>query len=106
MTNPSKRRLIELGYVKNLEDAWQKARAKNPKYRLLEGQAREAFKAKFPRHNGRPVVFGGSEWQDLIGERRVAYLGRLGFGRRWDSCFYWSGYYFSGRWLWAVVEED
>ena len=98
-------KLIELGSVKNLEDARQKARAKNPKYRLLEGQAREPFKAKYPRHNGRPIVFGGSVWQDPHRFRNVACLGGLRSGR-WRSNFDWSGDDFVGRWLWPVVEQD
>ena len=98
-------KLIKLGYVRNLEEARVQARAKNPKYRLLEGQAREPFKAKFPRHDGRPVVFGGSEWQNPSMRRRVAYLDTL-HGGRWDSRFDWAGPGFDDAWLWPVVEQD
>lgn len=98
-------RLVELGYVANLEAARIAAKAKNPKYRLLEGQARESFKAAFPRHNGRPIVFGGNEWQDPDGDRHVACLSRLDDGG-WNSRFARSDGDFLGRWLWAVVEQD
>ena len=98
-------KLIALGYVRNLDEAKAAAKLKNPKYQLLEGQAREAFKAKYPRHNGRPVVFGGSEWQDPNRDRRVAYLGYL-HGGEWSSDFDWSERDFGGDWLWAVVEQD
>jgi len=94
-------KLVGLGYVSNLEDARQKAAAKG--FRLLEGQGREPFKAAFPRHKGRPVVFGGNEWRHPHRDRRVAVLGSLG-GGSWDSSFGWSGNDFNGVYLWAVVE--
>lgn len=98
-------KLISLGYVRGLEEAKQAAKAKNPKYRLLEGQAREPFKALYPRHNSRPVVFGGSEWQGPSGDRSVAGLGGL-YGGEWGSSFRWSERAFGDCWLWAVVEQD
>ena len=40
-------KLIRLGYVENLIVAKIAARAENPKFRLLEGQALEPFRMKF-----------------------------------------------------------
>jgi hypothetical protein len=95
-------KLVVLGYIANLEAARVAAKAKG--YRLLEGQAREPFKQKFPRHNGRPVVFGGNEWQGPVGVRHVACLDDLHSGE-WNSNFNWSDNDFNDNWLWAVVEQ-
>jgi hypothetical protein len=96
-------KLIELGYVANLEAARMAAKAKG--YCLLEGQGREPLKQKFPRHNGRPIVLGGNEWQSPSRRRDVTCLSNLGAGF-WRSDFYWSDRGFDDFWLWAVVEQD
>lgn len=95
-------KLVLLGYVRNLEEAREKADKIG--YRLLEGQAREPFKKKYPEPDGKgPVIFGGSEWQRPSGDASVAYL--HGFRGRWDSRFGWSGCGFSEDWRWAVVSK-
>lgn len=96
-------KLVRLGYVHNLKDAEEKADALG--WRLLEGQAREAMKAKYPASNvGGTILFGGSEWQDSFGGARVASLCRHRAG--WDSDFHRSGYGFNVRLRWAVVEKN
>ena len=93
-------KLVRLGYVRNLREAREKANKLG--YRLVDGQAREPFKTKFPKPDGKgPVVFGGSEWRDPFGGPRVACL--YDFGRGWGSGFHWSGGEFGGRWRWLVV---
>ena len=96
-------KLVGLGYVANLEAARIAAKVKG--YRLLEGQAREPFKVKFPRHNGRPIVFGGNEWQNPYSHRSVTYLRHVG-RRSWNASFSWSDSGFIVSWLWAVVSQD
>ncbi len=97
-------KLVSLGSVRNLDEAKKAAGRLNPKFRLLEGQAREPFKEKYPRHNGRPIVFGGSQWQDPDDSRNVAYLGTLSVGE-WHSRFGWSDGDFHDDRLWPVVEQ-
>lgn len=93
-------KLVRLGCVRGLEEA--KKKADEMGYRLVEGLARESFKAKFPRPDGKgSVAFGGSEWESPRGSAGVAYLG--GFGDEWSSSFYWSTYGFDGNWRWLVV---
>lgn len=95
-------KIVRLGYVRNLEEARKKADKLG--FRLVEGQAREPFKARFPKpDDGKgPVVFGGSEWRRPHGHAGVAYL--RGFRDGWGSGFYWSGRDFLGdRYRWLVV---
>lgn len=93
-------KLTCFGYVRNLEEARKKA--ENMGCRLAEGQARESFKARFPKPEGKgSVVFGGSRWRSPDGDARVACLSDLGGG--WDSNFRWSDYDFSDDWRWLVV---
>jgi hypothetical protein len=95
-------KLVRLGYVRNLKDARKKADKMD--YRLIEGQAREPFKAKFPKPDGKgPVIFGGSGWRSPSGLSRVAYL--RDFEDEWDSDFDWSDYDFSDVWRWLVVSK-
>lgn len=96
-------KLIELGYVAYLEAARKAAKQKG--YRLVEGQARQPFKAKFPWHGGRSIVFGGNEWQDPKGCRRVACLSYLASGP-WYSDFDWSDprRNFDSFYRWAVEQ--
>ena len=51
-------KLIALGYVRNLDEAKAAAKLKNPKYQLLEGQAREAFSAICTAASGAPTSTG------------------------------------------------
>ena len=91
---------IRLGRVKNLEEAREKADKMG--YRVLEGQAREPFKKKYPKPDGKgPIVFGGSEWQGPDGRPSAAYLG--GFGGELGSRFGWSEDDFGGHDRWPVV---
>lgn len=95
-------KLVSLGYVRNLEEA--KEKADNMGYRLLEGQARAPFKKKYPKPDGRgPIVFGASEWQDPYGLAFVACVDGVGGG--WHSLFYWSGFGFRAGCRWAVVSK-
>ncbi len=95
-------KLVHLGYVRNLKEAEKKADEFG--YRLVEGQAREPFKARFPKPDGKGfVVFGGSQWQDPNGDARVAYL--RDFKGEWDSYFHWSVSGFLGHWRWLVVGQ-
>ena len=95
-------KLIRLGFVKGLKEARQKADQLG--FRLLEGQARESFKAKYPVPDGKgPVVFGGSVWQSPHGDARVACLYEC--GGVWNSHFYWSDYGWDGDYRWAVVSK-
>lgn len=100
----TKVKLIELGEISNLEEA--RVKAKNLNYRLLEGQAIESFKQKFPEHNNRTIVFGGNEWQDDVRYLRVAYLNCWDRGGTWSPFFYFSGRGFRELCLWLVVEQD
>ena len=92
-------KLVRLGYVRNLAEA--RKRAGEMGYRLVEGQARESFKARFPKPDGKgPIVFGGSEWRHPRGSPRVACLDAL--RDKWYSDFDWSGDGFFDRWRWLV----
>ena len=94
--------LVHLGYVRNLDEAREKAEKMG--YRLVEGQAREPFKAKFPKPDGGgPVVFGGSEWRDPGRCPSVAYLCDL--EGEWHSGFTWSNICFPFDWRWLVVDK-
>lgn len=92
-------KLIYLGYVCNLDEA--KKRADEMGYRLIEGQAREPFKVRFPKPDGRGMVFGGSRWQGPDGDANATCL--LGFEGAWYSSFRWSGGGFDDDWRWLVV---
>lgn len=93
-------KLVRLGPVRNLKEAEEKADAMG--CRLVEGQAREPFKAKFPKPDGKgPILFGGSQWQYPFGNAYVAFL--YGLGGEWFSLFFWADRGFSGRWRWPVV---
>ncbi len=95
-------KLVRLGYCKNLEEAKQKADARG--YRLLEGQARESFKKRFPKPDDNDhVVFGGSLCQSPGGGAGVACLDRVGGG--WGSGFVWTGGGWDDDWCWAVVRK-
>lgn len=96
-------KLVRLGYVRNLDEAKRKAKAID--CRLLEGQAREPFKAKFQKPDGKgPIVFGASEWQSPSGHAHVTSL--FDFEGEWDSGFYWSGIDFYGYYRWLVVGKQ
>jgi hypothetical protein len=77
-------KLVRLGYIRNLKDAEQ--RADGLDFRLLEGQAREPFKAQYPTYDGKgSIIFGGSRWQRPVG---YAYVTRLqGLKGVWFSYF-------------------
>jgi hypothetical protein len=93
-------KLTRLGYARNLREAEEKADKLG--YRLVEGQAREPFKAKFPKPDGKgSVIFGGSEWQDPDGGADVAYLNV--FEDEWHSHFLWSGSDFDDDCRWLIV---
>lgn len=95
-------KLVRLGYVRNLEEARESAGKLG--CQLVDGQAGEPFKARFPNSDSNgPIIFGGSEWQDLIGSAKVAYLD--GFWGKWRSCFYWSNGDFINYWRWLVVDK-
>lgn len=92
-------KLVRLDYVRNLAEARKKADEMG--YRLVEGQAREPFKAKFPKPDGKgPIIFGGSEWRPPDGYPHVSCL--LDFKDEWDSHFSWSGGGFRDFWRWLV----
>ena len=93
-------KLVRLGYVRNLKEAEDKAAKMG--CRLVQGQARESFKTKFPKAEGNGlVVFGGSEWRHPDGAARVACLGD--FEDEWHSDFDWSADDFLGGCRWLVV---
>lgn len=94
-------KLIHLGYVGNLAEA--RECADKIGYRLLEGQAREPFKKKYPKPDRSPVIFGGSGWQRLGGRAIAACL--RAFGIEWDSDFHWSGHGFFENCRWAAVSK-
>lgn len=95
-------KLIRLGYVRNLEEAREKADKMG--HRPLEGQAREPFKKKYPKPDGKgPVVFGGSGWQGPDGDANVACL--HDFKDEWYSSFFWSEDGFSEDYRWPVVSK-
>lgn len=65
---------------------------------LAEGQWREAFKAKFPKHDGNgPIGFAGSEWVRPRGG--VLFPCVVDDG---DSFFSWVGLDFLVGWRWLV----
>lgn len=102
-------KLIRLGRVDNLGKAKDAVKKEDRRYRLLEGQAREAFKAKFPWHlhfNQVPVILGGSEWQDPNRCHRVATLENDPASNFWVLGFASSDLAFGEKWLWAVVDES
>lgn len=85
-------KLVRAGGV-NLAAA--KAKLPNP---MAEGQWREAFKAKYPQHDGKgPVGFGGSEWVNPRGFARFPFVSDDG-----SSKFGWAGFSLSGDWRWLV----
>ncbi|MBI3952526.1 MAG: hypothetical protein HY336_01055 [Candidatus Doudnabacteria bacterium] len=98
-------KLVELGDQLNLKAARNAAKTKEPKCVMAPGQAREAFMAKYPRHNNRLIVLGGNEWQDFGRGRRVACLGDWSSGSAWSLVFGFSGSVFSGVCLWLVLEQ-
>ena len=95
-------KLVRLGYCHNLTEAREKADKMD--YRLLEGQAREPFKKKYSKPDGKSsVIFGGSEWRFPRGDAgatcRYVLMGE------WRSSFRWSEDDFGGGWRWAVVSK-
>ncbi len=95
-------KLVRLGHVRNLDEARDEANKMG--YRLLEGQAQEPFKKKFPKPKGKgPVVFGGSEWQSPHGGPHVIYLHDVWV--EWFSYFHWSERGFRERYRWVVVNK-
>lgn len=95
-------KLVGLGYVRNLEEA--RKRADELGYRCVEGQAREPFKAKFPKPDGKGVItFGTSEWKNPSGNPSVACLSD--FEGEWYPYFHESGDCFYGNRRWLVVEK-
>lgn len=93
-------KLVRLGHIRNTDEAQKKVNKMG--CRLIEGQAREAFKAKFPRPDGNGyIVFGGSEWQSPDGYACVTYLHDFQDG--WRSRFRWRARVFRRAWRWLVV---
>lgn len=90
---------LNLGYCRNLADAEAKAVAKG--YELADGRFRVAYQKKFHKPTRSiAAVFGGSGWQNPVGNRHcVPYLGVS--GERWYSCLYWSvnGFPEDCRWV-------
>ena len=95
-------KLVRLGYVPNLAEPRDKVDKMG--YRLVEGQARESFRAKFPKPDGKgSIAFGGSEWRASDGPPRVPCL--IVFGDKWGSSFFWSNLDFNDHWRWLVVDK-
>lgn len=94
-------KLVRLGCVRNLKEAREKADKLG--LRLLEGQARESFKAKYPVPDGKSaIVFGGSEWRGPDGGALITCLYKIG---DWYSYFHWSGSIGEESCRWAVVKK-
>lgn len=96
-------RLAHLGCCENVQDAVHRAEQQYGNVLLAPGCARQAFMAKYPRHSGHPVVMGGSVWQDITGDRRVASLGGYRDGQ-WSPSFAWSSKRFNDSYLWLIME--
>lgn len=101
--NTYRAKLVRFGRVHNLAEARDKA--KKIGCRLCEGQAREPFKNKFPKSDGkgRRIAFGGSEWEFLFGKALIAFLD--GVEVEWSSDFRSSDDAFSESWRWVVVDN-
>ena len=95
-------KLVYLGYVRNFEEARKKAYEMG--YRLVEGQAREPFKFRFPKPDGKgPINFGGSEWRAPFGQAGMAFL--RSFRGEWVPTFLFPNTRFSATWRWIVVDK-
>jgi hypothetical protein len=98
-------KLIEVGDVADSDQAAKVAKKEHPTWVLAPGQARDAFADKFPRNEGRPIVFGGNQWQDEDRRRRVACLHSLN-GGSWSREFDGPGdYRIVALCLWLVIKE-
>lgn len=96
-------KLVRPGYVRNLDELNQKG---GLGYRLAEGQAREPFKAKFPKPDDKgSIMFGGSGWRHPDGSALVACL-LDGFGDGWVLDFFCSENEFHGDSRLLVVGKE
>jgi hypothetical protein len=96
-------KLIKLGFVNDLTEA--KSEAAEMGYRLLEGQARDAFRIQYPVYDGNGgVIFGGSEWEFPDDDRRVTALAHT--GNEWAPVFCWSTKDFDETDRWAVTDLE
>ena len=95
-------KLVHLGYVRNLEEARKRADEKG--HRLVEGQAQEPFKTKFPKPDGKePIIFGGSEWWIPEGGAYAPYLYEFKVG--WKLPFRSSDDNFPNFWRWLIANK-
>ena len=82
-------------YCANLAAVKEKLPQETP---FAEGQWREAFKAKYPKHDGKgPIGFAGSEWVFPLGFLHFPYVSDDG-----HSSFGWVGLDFYAHWRWLV----
>ena len=96
-------RLIHLGEFERIEEAHNSARDLGLK--LVEGQAYIPFKARYPHPiNDGAILFGGSEWQDPRGNRRIIMFGSDGiYAHDWGIGFRYCDSGFSKYWRWVVT---
>ncbi|MDP2593447.1 MAG: hypothetical protein Q8P52_02240 [bacterium] len=96
---PTRRfKIMSVGHQSNTE-AVNKALAEHGTPAL--GQWREAFRRKYPRHDGEgPIGFTGSEWEDPY--RICLFPCVSNGGDTWDSYFYWLNDDVRARWRFVV----
>lgn len=100
----SRIKLVSLGQIDSVEEAKRLIREKYS-CRCLHAEGLPPFRNTFPRHNGRPIAFGGSYWgkPGLTDRHHIAYLLPVDDGG-WRATFreaYFEG--FSAEWQWAIV---
>lgn len=91
-----------LGFALTIQEA--RAEVDRLGCRLLEGQARDVFKGKFPQpDNGGFIVFGGSTWElQRFPNKPVAALLRPQ-GKAWKADVDLPSAYFHNNIRWAIV---
>lgn len=97
-------RLVHLGFVWSFGEARDKADLLG--CRLVESQALESFKARFPKPDGKHhVVFGGSIWWPPNSLPVVFYLEE--FQGKWLTRSRWEGkeFGFDVYWHWLVAKK-
>ena len=89
-------KLVEIGYCQDFEEVRRKLATHGA---IPEGQWREAFKARYPRRDGKgPIGVADASWVSPGGDAGFPYVHTDG-----DSRFGWAGNGFGDSWRWLVL---
>lgn len=89
-------KLVSVGYCRNLDEVRQKLKSHGE---IPEGQWREAFKAKFPKADGKGSIgVADPSWVHSSGSANFPYVDPDG-----DSGFLWAGSVRDVSWRWLVA---